>query len=90
MTPDQLPAGLRVKALEWDFLDDMCEWIAGEDHGYTVWQGTDGNWYTNFEHEANLFQPTACPFHDSAEAAKAACQRRRDELVCAQLEIVNG
>ncbi len=79
-----------VEALEWNFLDDIREWIAGEDHGYTVWQGTDGNWYTNFEHEANLFQPTACPFHDSAEAAKAACQRHHEELVCAQLEIVNG
>lgn len=30
MTPDQLPAGLRVKALEWNFLDDIREWIAGE------------------------------------------------------------
>jgi len=77
MTPDQLPAGLRVKALEWSNYSTL-------DGQYSVQEGTDGFWLAWCVDE---FSSAA---FNSKEEAKAACQRRRDELVCAQLEIVNG
>ena len=78
MTPDQLPAGLRVKALEWN--GNWCEQyktIAIFD-GVTAFVHLGGNSYNEIGDFRNL------------EAAKAACQRHHEEQVCAQLEIVNG
>ena len=75
MTPDQLPPGLRVKALEWDGFDA---------DPYSVCKGLDGLWLAWYGHE---FCDVAL---DSEIEAKAACQRHHEEQICAQLEIVNG
>ena len=79
MTPDQLPAGLRVKALEWN--GNWCSQykvIALLDGGATAFVHLGRNSYNEIGDFPNK------------EAAKTACQRHHEEQVCAQLEIVNG
>lgn len=85
MTPDQLPAGLRVKALEWKFNAGSQKWTA---RPYEILRVTEGNWapalYADGMHE--WLSASSC----GEDNAKAICQRHHEEQVCAQLEIVNG
>jgi len=86
MTPDQLPPGVRVKALEWARAKGISDeiWYSG---GYCAgrYSFDDGQWHYSLS-DAPL-KRTPCK---SLNAAKAACQRHHEEQVCAQLEIVNG
>ena len=85
MTPDQLPPGVRVKAPEWvDDGFDGAAWQPSPNDRYSVFlTASSGKWVARYNSNeiARDFTKTQ---------AQAACQRRHEEQVCAQLEIVNG
>ena len=83
MTPDQLPPGVRVKALPW------------RDHENYSMAVTDGPqlWYA-FDTHATVPNPDGganLQIHATSRAdAKEKTQHYLAKKVCAQLEIVNG
>ena len=84
MPPDQLPPGLRVKALEWS-----DSWF-GSSAGLQLYSTGKHINESGFWARSRHCYPMRTSEFATLEEAKAACQRHHELQVCAQLEIVNG